>query len=205
MPSLLRDDLLLSNALGRLQPAIFLLSFASWSLLELWVFSRNWRRINGERTDRGTLWIIVGIIYVSVAAAFYAVFALRKARIIGPEPLIFLTGIGLMWAGIGLRLWAICTLRGFFHPAVVLQERHRLICTGPYRWLRNPAYAGSLTTLLGLGLALGNWVALAVLVVAPLLTYVWRIRVEDTALRGRFGEDYVQYARRTWSLIPFVW
>jgi protein-S-isoprenylcysteine O-methyltransferase len=185
--------------------SILYLSFAVWGLMEFWVFRRDRRQVVGQRADRGSvLWIIVAV-YVSVGAAYYAVFNLPQARIDGPEPLAFLAGIGLMWAGMGFRLWAILTLGAFFRTSVVIQDEHRLITTGPYRRLRNPSYTGALMTMAGLGLALGNWASLGVLVGGPLLAYGWRIKVEEGALRSRFGETYDDYIRHTWSLIPFVW
>jgi len=33
----------------------------------------------------------------------------------------------------------------------------------------------------------------------------WRIRVEETALRERFGAEFDAHRKRTWAIIPLVW
>jgi len=43
----------------------------------------------------------------------------------------------------------------------------------------------------------------AVLPVA--IAYAWRIRVEETALRERFGAEFDAHRKRTWAIIPLVW
>lgn len=34
---------------------------------------------------------------------------------------------------------------------------------------------------------------------------LYRIRIEETALLERFGDDYKQYAERTWRILPYIW
>jgi protein-S-isoprenylcysteine O-methyltransferase Ste14 len=58
--------------------------------------------------------------------------------------------------------------------------------------------------MIGLGLAMGNWLSLAAMVLVPLTAYVYRIRVEEQALKARFGESYEHYAATRWRLVPFV-
>ena len=82
---------------------------------------------------------------------------------------------------------------------------HRIIDDGPYRLLRHPSYAGSLLTLAGLGLALGNWLSLLAAVLGALVGFTRRMRIEEATMQARFGDAYTAYARRTWRLVPFIW
>jgi protein-S-isoprenylcysteine O-methyltransferase Ste14 len=59
------------------------------------------------------------------------------------------------------------------HPDQTVVER------GPYRWVRHPSYTGLIMTFVGIGLALGNWAALALLVVVPTAGLVVRIRLRN--------------------------
>ena len=68
---------------------------------------------------------------------------------------------------------------------------------GPYRVIRHPAYTGNLVVATGLGLALCNWLSLAVLVVVPLLGHLPRIRVEEAELERGLGKEYVVYEAST--------
>jgi protein-S-isoprenylcysteine O-methyltransferase Ste14 len=118
---------------------------------------------------------------------------------------IFVTGLVLMCAGIALRQWAIVLLGRFFTVDVRVHAEQTVIEDGPYRRLRHPAYTGLLVTLLGLGLALGNWAALALLVIVPTAGLVVRIRVEERALLDGLGEPYRRFTATRARLIPGVW
>jgi protein-S-isoprenylcysteine O-methyltransferase Ste14 len=54
----------------------------------------------------------------------------------------------------------------------------------------------------GLGLALSNWAALAVMVVPIVLVFLWRMRVEEDALAQALGDTYRDYMSRTKRLVP---
>jgi len=71
--------------------------------------------------------------------------------------------------------------------------------------IRHPAYAGTILTILGLGLAMTNWVSILVLLICNLPGYLYRIHVEEQALRINLGQPYVMYMQRSKRLIPFVY
>ena len=107
--------------------------------------------------------------------------------------------------GIVFRLLAIKTLGEYFRVNVVTSDDQRLVKTGFYRIIRHPAYSGSLVTCLGMGLALGSWGSLAILVIPVSLAYHFRMRVEEKALLNRFGDDYKNYMKKTYRLIPYLY
>jgi protein-S-isoprenylcysteine O-methyltransferase Ste14 len=88
---------------------------------------------------------------------------------------------------------------------VSIIEKHEMIETGIYKVIRHPAYLGYLTSLLGIGLVLGNWVGLTALVMLPLAGILYRIHVEESELLGYFGSAYQEYASRTKRLLPGIW
>jgi protein-S-isoprenylcysteine O-methyltransferase Ste14 len=116
----------------------------------------------------------------------------------------FYVGLILMVVGIAVRLWAVSTLRGFFSYTVQIKEGHRVVERGPYRFVRHPAYTGSLLTILGVGFALQSWGAVLVMAVVFGLTFGYRIRVEEKTLVASLGEEYLQYSKRVKRLIPYV-
>ncbi|TBU23268.1 hypothetical protein BD309DRAFT_372972 [Dichomitus squalens] len=74
----------------------------------------------------------------------------------------FLIGLALVTAGTALRVACYRTLGPFFTFDLALLPKHKLIISGPYSFVRHPAYAGSLLVLAGIGLAdlsPGGWVA----------------------------------------------
>jgi protein-S-isoprenylcysteine O-methyltransferase len=180
-------------------------SYVAWFLMEMWVMSRDRRRFAGRTADRGSFFGFVIAIPGALIIAFNAAFAHPEWRIAALQPALSWAGVALMWAGMAFRLWAIQTLGAFFRTSVVVQESHRLVTAGPYRWLRHPAYTGSIASLVGLGLALGNWASLAAMALLPTLAIAFRIHVEERALTEQFGGAYDEFRKSRRAVLPLVW
>jgi protein-S-isoprenylcysteine O-methyltransferase Ste14 len=109
-----------------------------------------------------------------------------------------------MFAGILLRWYSASVLGKYFTFDVAIQCEQNLVEGGPYRYLRHPSYSGALLTLFGFGLALGNWAGLAASLACLGFAYAYRIPIEEAALTSALGEAYLQYKKRTWKLVPFL-
>lgn len=114
-------------------------------------------------------------------------------------------GASIALAGVCLRSWSVWTLGRHFRREVTIEADQRIITTGPYRWVRHPAYAGNLLTYGGVGLALGSWASAAVVLTAAFVGLVPRIKLEERTLERAFGPAYVDYERATARLIPRLW
>jgi protein-S-isoprenylcysteine O-methyltransferase Ste14 len=119
--------------------------------------------------------------------------------------LISWVGLLLLVVGIAIRWIAVYTLGKYFTSVVVIKSDHQLIRTGLYKYLRHPAYAGTLLAHLGFGLSFANWFSLAVSAAPYFLVVLYRMRVEEQALADAFGADYVAYCETTRRLIPRVY
>jgi len=75
---------------------------------------------------------------------------------------------------------------------------------GAYKWVRHPAYLAGILLFVGIGLALENWISIAVNVLVPVAVYGYRIHVEEQALVETLGTPYREYMNRTKRLIPFL-
>lgn len=111
--------------------------------------------------------------------------------------LLFFLGIIMNWNGI-------LTLNKQWSGMVVIKNDHKLIDSGIYTCIRHPIYAAILLEILGLGLALSNWVSILLLIVPNLAALVYRIYVEEKALIEHFGDVYTDYVRKTKRLIPGI-
>ena len=84
-----------------------------------------------------------------------------------------------------------------------VQKDRELTMTGPYAYVRNPLYLGSIVIGVGFAAAARDlWVAI-VLIIYFAVVYVPVIRGEESFLSGRFAE-YDDYRRRVPSLLPCV-
>lgn len=104
-----------------------------------------------------------------------------------------LAGIPLSLLGLLLRAWA----------AGHLAKDRRLATTGPYAFMRNPLYAGTLLVAAGIVIAsLSLWLAL-IFLLGFLFIYLPAIELEEQHLREIFPE-YNAYAARVHRFLPLA-
>ena len=113
-------------------------------------------------------------------------------------------GLALFLLGMTLMHWAEATLGRLFSVQVTIQEGHRLVTDGPYRFLRHPRYSGIMLFATGVSLTFRSWLGL-LLAAALIAVLLWRIHDEEALLHETFGEEWRKYKRRTRRLIPFVY
>jgi len=190
---------------SHLRAEVFWATFAAMIAHEMWVFSRDRRKVSGQRRDGGSLWVIAVLQNLGFLAAFAIPWVTSKGEIPVRDEVLFPVAIGVFWLGWLLRFWSVLTLGRYFRTTVVVQDDHKLITRGPYRLLRNPSYTGAFLMFLGIGLAQGNALSVASIEGTAFLAYGWRIHMEELALRARFGQAFDDYAKRTWAMIPLIW
>ena len=74
-----------------------------------------------------------------------------------------------------------------------------------YRYVRHPAYGGLLLIFVGLGLSLDNWLSLLVIMIPIVAAVLYRMHVEENALREILGREYAEYCAVTKRLVPRVY
>ncbi|MEW5870623.1 MAG: isoprenylcysteine carboxylmethyltransferase family protein [Chloroflexota bacterium] len=108
--------------------------------------------------------------------------------------------------GLALVIWSVHIQytfgKGTPAPKVATQ---RLITHGPYAYSRNPMTLGALLMYLGIGVWIGSGVVviLTVIIFSGLLTFIYTHETRE--LTGRFGEEYLEYKKRTPFLLPRFW
>ena len=75
---------------------------------------------------------------------------------------------------------------------------------GPHKLLRYPDVTGRLIALCGIPLCFNTWLPL--LAVPGILTMLkWHIFDQEAFRISQLGEQYVEYKKRTWNLIPYIY
>ena len=153
-----------------------------------------------DKSSLRVLWTVITIsIFAGACLAGSAIgFVATGARIIR------MVGTVLIVAGLAVRWAAILTLRKYFTVDVAIMNDHKVVMTGLYRYVRHPAYLGSLLSFLGLAISFSNWLTALVIFVPITGAFVYRIRVEEEALDAFLGDTYRQYRSSTKRLIPRV-
>jgi protein-S-isoprenylcysteine O-methyltransferase Ste14 len=156
-----------------------------------------------SKQDAGSYFALTAAIVGGFAAGL--VLALHQTLSL-PDPAFWvIVGLTGAWAGMLLRLWAVRTLGRLFTTTVVVRHEQAVVTSGPYRFVRHPAYLGVLILSGGFGLALGDLASATVMVVLPALGLMWRIRMEETALGKGLGDSYIEYCRGRARLVPWIW
>jgi protein-S-isoprenylcysteine O-methyltransferase len=182
----------------------FWVTFASWIVPELLAWKLKRSADSSRAQDEGSLRLIALLWWTGIAIDFSLSLLVPQAAIPWKRSSFFFLGICLMLLGIALRWYSVRILGKYFTFDVAIQREQVLIEIGPYRYIRHPSYAGALVSLLGFGLALGNWAGTAASLSCLGFAYAYRIPVEESALSSALGEAYKSYMRRTWRLVPFL-
>ena len=179
--------------------------------------ARKGTPLNFQASDfefRYRFWFIVGIFclgfflynvdHVNVSAAL-------SRLILGPEgahsPLLdryirgfFALGTLIVAAAALIRSWA----ESYLHSAIVHDaalHSDRLVADGPYRYVRNPLYLGTVLFAIGLGVLASRSGALVMSIGMVFFTYRLILREEMSLLQSQ-GESYRRYFAAVPRLVP---
>lgn len=112
------------------------------------------------------------------------------------------------WLGVGLGIvslpflaWVQHVLGKHWSISLELQEDHRLVTSGPYRWVRHPMYTVHVVYFLAWVLVSANLLLLINYVLTITLIFA-RTPKEERMMLERFGDEYRAYMMRTGRLLP---
>ncbi len=182
---------------------LFLTICALWLGSEIALGRIRRSRPTDARRDRSSLRILWTTIAISVTAGVLLGTS-REGHWRAGAAALRTAGPALIVLGLTIRWIAILSLRQHFTVDVSILENHRLHRKGIYRYVRHPAYAGSLLSFLGLGLSFSNIYTLMVIFIPVCAAFLYRISVEEDALTLALGEEYRRYASGSWRLLPGV-
>ena len=114
-------------------------------------------------------------------------------------------GLVIVIIGIFIRWATILQLNKAFTVDVAISVDHKLKTDGLYSLVRHPSYSGMLLNYLGLSIAMNSWYSILVLNIPIILVLQYRIYIEEKLLTESFGEEYLNYKKRTKRIIPFIY
>lgn len=154
--------------------------------------------------DKGTEIQIIWSVYITQLLA-----VIEAAYFRFPESVKWDTfttvSLVVMILGLALRTWAVYTLGSYFTMHLSIQKEHKIIRSGPYKYLRHPSYAGAFLIYAGIPVFLHTWFALIAAVVILPVAWLRRIHYEEKLLIEEFGEEYKSYCRAVKRIIPGLW
>jgi len=178
---------------------------AGWALGEILIaLITTTRPGRGHIQDRGTqiiLWVVI-FASLNIVGWMHQFFPIDMP---GSYTWLRPAAFGILILGLGVRAVAIITLGRAFSANVATSAGQTLQRSGLYGLVRHPSYLGLELIFLAFALHARTWACFAVVLVPPTLAVLYRIHVEETALRLAFGADYEEYSRGTKRLIPGIY
>ncbi len=117
-------------------------------------------------------------------------------------------GEWVQWSGIVMAVvplfflvWVHRHLDRQWSIVLELQEDHKLITTGPYRYVRHPMYLGIFAYTIGLMMISSDVLVIMFFAFSIWVNYM-RIPREEQMLIQRFGDEYLEYMKRSGRLLP---
>lgn len=184
---------------------VWLSMYLAWVAMEIAIsIGMRTHRDRANVQDRGTqlgLWIVV--VLSLTLSGFLRHLNLAPMRL--GMTWLWPVCIAIFAAGLVVRVAAILTLGKWFTANVATHDGQTIQRRGLYSIVRHPSYLGMEILFLAIGLYSNDWLCFALSFVPPTLAVLYRIHVEEDALRAAFGPEYADYARTTSRLIPKIY
>jgi protein-S-isoprenylcysteine O-methyltransferase Ste14 len=89
-----------------------------------------------------------------------------------------------------------------FSYKLAIYDDHRLVKTGPYKFIRHPMYTAFIMLHVAIFLITANWFFGIIWIGGLTIILIFRIKREEKMLIDVFGEEYKNYIKHTGSLLP---
>ncbi len=132
-----------------------------------------------RKINKKTIWLYAGAAILLITA--------------NPTKPSFTVGLVLVGLGETVRVWA----------AGYLQKNQVLVTNGPYGYVKNPLYVGTILITAGFCIMANNIYILAVAFFGFIFYYIpYKKRVESTRLKGLFGKSFADYDAEVDDYMP---
>jgi protein-S-isoprenylcysteine O-methyltransferase Ste14 len=112
------------------------------------------------------------------------------------------------WLGVGLGslcviaiYWLFSSIGSGITPTSATRTAHKLVTSGPYRWVRHPLYTVGSSFFVSFGMMADNWFIAALGVLAFIVMAI-RTPKEEANLIEKFGDEYRSYMKTTGRFLP---
>ena len=111
-----------------------------------------------------------------------------------------------LFFGFFLRIWSFQTLGHFFTFDLCIRKDHLLITEGPYKYLMHPSYTGLILFIFSGLLYFGIHYLLAIIyLLFGCYQFKKRMDNEEKMLEEKFGQEFKDYAKKRWRLVPYIY
>ncbi len=116
----------------------------------------------------------------------------------------------IRWLGVGIGIlcalgiyWLFSSIGSGITPTSATRKEHKLVTSGPYRWVRHPLYTVGSSIFVAFGMMADNWF-IALLGVLAFVGMALRTPKEEANLIAKFGDEYREYMKRAGRFLPKI-
>jgi protein-S-isoprenylcysteine O-methyltransferase Ste14 len=179
----------------------------------VWAFAPEWRVIREARkgaaregsADAGSIRVIVWGTSLALTLAFVLAWIPSLRLPAAWQGGAFAFGTATLLAGSLLRRHCWRVLGAWFTGDVRAHPEQAIVTSGAYAWVRHPSYSAGILMNSGIGLALGSWASVLLVLLVSCAVYAYRIAIEERVLLGALGEPYREFMRTRKRLVPFIY
>lgn len=186
---------------------IYLLSIVAWYAIRYPAQRRAQKmgvaRSAGGMRDRVLLLIaaigqfIIPVVYIASGWPAAADYAFR--------PVQAWLGVAAIVASLALFRITHKQLGRMWSVTLETRDKHQLVTSGLYHYVRHPMYSSFLLFALAQVLLLQNWVVGPAGLVGFGILFFMRVPREEAVMSETFGDEYRDYMRRTKRIVPWIY
>jgi protein-S-isoprenylcysteine O-methyltransferase Ste14 len=140
-------------------------------------------------------------LFIGLAVALIGIALLSPKPFFGPGNRVT-QGIAilLVLGGLAIRAWGSGSAGTHTRSATI--QAPRLVTGGPFAYVRNPIYTGTMCLGFGMALLIGDPLAFLLAAIAFAILYFSIVPAEEHFLQQQFGAEYSRYCEAVPRLIP---
>lgn len=119
--------------------------------------------------------------------------------------IVSIVALILMISGLLTRIYSMRKLKKSYTRILKTTEHQKLIASGLYGIIRHSGYLGTILIWFSFGFAIENYIVVIIAILMTSIAYSYRIKKEERMLLNQFGQEYADYQKKTWRIIPFIW
>jgi protein-S-isoprenylcysteine O-methyltransferase Ste14 len=185
----------------------WLLGIVAWYVIR-YPFERRAKRVRVVRDYRSLsekIALSVAFFGLAILPAFYVATGIPRGADYTPNPWAIAAGIVIFVFGLWVFRRSHKDLGRNWSVTLEIRDKHKLVSSGLYRFIRHPMYSSFLLIGLAQAFLLPNWVAGLSGLVGFAVLFFMRVDVEERMMLDAFGEEYRIYSGKTKRIIPYIY
>jgi protein-S-isoprenylcysteine O-methyltransferase Ste14 len=185
---------------------IFLLGAIFISIFYAWFMPKNNLSdgVKDESVTRQKVVFVVNIIFYLIMFTLLPYCDRHNLWQIQADNSLRYLGVVIFVIGLIFSAWGPLHLGQQSSYTLTIQQDHKLITDGPFRYIRHPRYLGLSLWILGVSLI---YLSIVGLVITTVVTFLLTLRIDDeeNLLQQQFGQEWQKYCQQTKRIIPLIY